>query len=67
MPANRRPIDRRRKVPTKFNDDVLDCFERGMQLVSEGYRDPDAPDDEKHDEFRRISGRSGYKPAPRTD
>ena len=55
MPTNRRPTNRRRKVPTKFTDEVLDLFERGMQLTSEGYDDPGASDDEKHDEFRRIS------------
>jgi hypothetical protein len=56
MPTNRRTIERRRKVP-KFTDEVLDLFERGMQLVVEGYDDIDAPDDEKHDEFRQISKR----------
>jgi hypothetical protein len=61
MPTNRRPTDRRRKVPTKFTDEVLDLFERGMQLVSEGYDGLDAPDDEKHDEFRRISKRLDWR------
>jgi hypothetical protein len=60
MPTNRRPKERRRKVPN-FTDEVLNLFERGMQLVAEGYDDIDAPDDEKHDEFRQISKRLDWK------
>jgi hypothetical protein len=41
-------------MPT-FSDQTLDLFERGWQLRNEGYDNVDAPDGEKHDEFRAIN------------
>ena len=52
--SRRRPTDRRRKVKACFSDEVLDLFERGLQLQSEGYDSDDAPDDDKRIEFISI-------------
>jgi hypothetical protein len=53
--SHRRPTNRRRKLQTRFSDEVLDLFERGRQLQSEGYDSDGAPDDDKRAEFLSIS------------
>ena len=53
--SRRRPTDRRHKAQTRFSNEVLDLFERGLELQSEGYDSDDAPDDDKRAEFISIS------------
>ena len=53
--SHRRPTNRRHRVRTGFSDEVLDLFERGLQLQSWGYDSDDASDDHERAEFLSVS------------